>query len=415
MNKTLDELFVYPKELVDEESKRVIHLVRQWADKEIISQRQEYRENYEKLFIEKRKSLNLTIGLQRLTLPEEHGGFGWNNPASTPGIVSVLTEIGRADAAIGVVSAIKCVVFAAISMAPNLDKVLCDVLAPIYCADELKTASLILPGAGNVWQETPLFLGRSIKARIEPDGEGYSVNGNDLRPINSGAVADLFCVVCADKLGRPCIALVPGNDVNVVRGKTLLETGLNASASANADVSFNNVKIPKSYVIARDGVVEEIYTWLNLLLGGVSVGAAMNFFEMISDWSETRTIKGGYMMKENPLCAAVLADVADEVFTARILLYDLAHIMSKPEDWGHSGSQRVYTISQIIGSRVQQSAIRAINRGMELMGSAGYSKEWHVEKHWRDVKTIQSYLCGVGAEAPVKMDTARFFYDCKEI
>ncbi len=32
MNKTLEELFVYPKELVDEESKRVIHLVRQWAD-----------------------------------------------------------------------------------------------------------------------------------------------------------------------------------------------------------------------------------------------------------------------------------------------------------------------------------------------------------------------------------------------
>ena len=413
MNKTLDELFVYPKELVDEESKRIIHLVRQWADKEIISKRQEYRENYEKLFIEKRKSLNLTIGLQRLTLPEEHGGFGWNNPANAPGIVSILTEIGRADAAIGVVTAVKYTILAAITMAPNLDKALCDALAPIYCADELKTLSIILPGAGKDGQETPLFLGRSILASIEPDGEGYSVNGKDLRPINSGAVADLFCVVCADKMGRPCIALVPGNDANVLRGKALLETGLNASD--NADVSFNNVKIPQSYVIARDGVVEEIYTWLNLLLGGVSVGTGMNFFEMVGDWSETRTIKGGYMMKENPLCASVLADVADEVFTARILLYNLAHIMSKPDDWGHSGSQRVYTFSQIIGSRVQQNVMRAINRGLELMGSAGYSKEWHVEKHWRDVKTIQSYLCGVGAEAPVKMDTARFFFDCKEI
>ena len=413
MNKTLDELFVYPKELVDEESKRIIHLVRQWADKEIISKRQEYRENYQTLFIEKRKSLNLTIGLQRLTLPEEYGGFGWNSPANAPGIVSILTEIGRADAAIGVVSAVKYTIFSAISMEPHLDKSLCDILAPIYCADKLKTPSLILPGAGKVGQETPLFLGRSILARIEPDGEGYAINGKDLRPINSGAVADLFCVVCADKLSRPCIALVPGDDANVVRGKTLLETGLNASA--NADVSFNNVKIPKSFVIARDGVVEEIYTWLNLLLGGVSVGTGMNFFEMVGDWSETRTIKGGSMMKENPLCASVLADVADEVFTSRLLLYGLAQIISKPNDWGQSGSQRVYTISQIIGSRVQQNVMRAINRGLELMGSAGYSKEWHVEKHWRDVKTIQSYLCGVGAEAPVKMDTARFFFDCKEI
>ena len=290
---------------------------------------------------------------------------------------------------------------------------LAEPLAPVYCDEELKTLSLILPGMGNVGQNTPLFWGRSILATIEPEGDGYAVHGKNLRPINSGGVADLFCVVCADKTGKPCIALVPGEDVNVVRGKTLLETGLNASA--NADVSFNNVKIPKSYVIAREGIVEEIYTWLNLLLGGVSVGAAMNFFEMVSDWSETRTIKGGTMMKENPLCASVLADVADEIFTSRILLYDLAHIMSKPDDWGHSGSQRIYTISQIIGSKVQQNIVRAINRGLELMGSAGYSKEWHVEKHWRDVKTIQSYLCGVGAEAPVKMDTARFFFDCKEI
>ncbi len=413
MNKSLDELFVYPKELVDEESKRVIHLVQQWANKEIISKRQEYRENYEKLFIETRKSLNLTIGLERLTLPEENGGFGWNNPANAPGIVSVLTEIGRADAAIGVVSAIKFIIFAVVSMVPHLDKALCDTLAPIYCADELKTPSLILPGTGEIGQETPLFLGRSIRATVEPDGEGYAVHGKNLRPLNSGAVADLFCVVCADKLGRPCVALVPGDDRNIVRGKTFLETGLNVCA--NADVSFNSVKIPKSYLIAREGVVEEIYTWLNLLIGGISVGAGMNFFEIVTEWSETRTIKGGYMMKENPLCASVLADVADEVFTARLLLYNLAHIMSKPDDWGYSGSQRVYTFSQIIGSQIQQKVMRAINRGLELMGSAGYSKEWHVEKHWRDIKTIQSYLCGVGAEAPVKMDTARFFFDCKEI
>lgn len=413
MNKALDELFVYPKELVDEESKPIINLVRQWADKEIISKRQEYRENYEKLFIEKSKTLNLTIGLQRLILPEEHGGFGWTNPANAPGLVSILTEIGRADAAIGVATAVKYTILATITMAPNFDKALCDALAPVYCGEELKTFSLILPGMGNVGQDTPLFLGRSILATIEPEGDGYVVNGKDLRPINSGATADLFCVVCSDKAGKPCIAFVPGNDTNIVRGKTLLETGLNSTF--NADVSFNNVRIPKAYVISRQGVVEEIYTWLNLLLGGVSVGTGMNFFEMVGDWSETRTIKGGYMMKENPLCASVLADVADEVFTSRLLVYDLAQTMSKPNDWGQSGSQRVYTISQVIGSKIQQNVMRAINRGLELMGSAGYSKEWHVEKHWRDVKTIQSYLCGVGAEAPVKMDTARFFFDCKEI
>jgi alkylation response protein AidB-like acyl-CoA dehydrogenase len=77
--------------------------------------------------------------------------------------------------------------------------------------------------------------------------------------------------------------------------------------------------------------------------------------------------------------------------------------------------QNVYTLAQIVGNRVQQGALRAVNRGLELMGSAGYAREWHAEKHWRDIKTIQSYLCGGGAEVPIKMDTARFFYDCREI
>jgi len=156
-------------------------------------------------------------------------------------------------------------------MAPHLDKALCDALAPIYCADELKTPSLILPGAGKVGQDTPLFLGRSILATIEPDGEGYAVSGKNLRRSTAAPWPISFAWSVPTNWGRPCIALVPGDDKNIVRGKTLLETGLNASA--NTDVSFNNVRIPKSYVIARDGVVEEIYTWLNLLLGGVSVGA----------------------------------------------------------------------------------------------------------------------------------------------
>ena len=31
---------------------------------------------------------------------------------------------------------------------------------------------------------------------------------------------------------------------------------------------------------------------------------------------------------------------------------------------------------------------------MELMGSAGYAREWHLERYWRDVKSVQSCLGG---------------------
>jgi acyl-CoA dehydrogenase len=231
--------------------------------------------------------------------------------------------------------------------------------------------------------------------------------------MGSGGIADYFCVVCADSTGNPCIAYVPADAQGVQRGNILKETGLNACT--NADVTFNHLKLPPEAIIKGNDAVEKIYIWLNFLIGAVSIGAAMNFFEIVYDWAGTRTIKGGSTMKENPLCASVLADVAEEIAIARFLTDDLARLIAIMTGTNGQELQHVYTMSQVVGYRIQQGALRAVNRGMELMGSAGYAREWHAEKHWRDIKTIQSYLCGVGAEVPVKMDTARFFFDCKDI
>jgi len=272
---------------------------------------------------------------------------------------------------------------------------------------------MILPGAGSLDEQTPLFLGRSINARLIHEGDDDILSGKNIRPAGCGSMADYYCVVCADSAGKPRITFVSADAPGVQRGNILKETGLNACA--NADITFNHVRLPREAIFEGVDAVEKIYLWLNLLLGATSVGAAMNFFEIVYDWASTRTIKGGSIMKENPLCASVLADVAEEIAIARFLIDDLARLIAMMAGPHSPELQHVYTMSQIVGYRVQQGTLRAVNRGMELMGSAGYSREWHAEKHWRDIKTIQSYLCGGGAEIPVKMDTARLFLDRREI
>jgi alkylation response protein AidB-like acyl-CoA dehydrogenase len=413
MSRSVDDLFVYPGQAIDEESASVIRLVRQWADKEIISKRMEYRENYDKLFDEKRKKLNLDIGLQKLVIPADLGGFGWNSLSNIPGMLSILTEIGRADAALGVLSAATCTALAMIAMEHHPNKKLATAIALTYAGSTIKTPCPILPGPGIAGTTHPLFKGRAILAEAKAVNDGYTITGTSLRPLFAGAMADLFCVVCAGKKGKPCVAFVPADAPGVTRSLPQLTTGLNACV--NTDITFHEVKVPKENVIEEDGIVEEFYIWLNLFLGGVSVGAALNFFELISDWGDSRVIKGGTTLKENPLCASVLADVAEEIALAKLLLFDLAQLIARPGEMSGSTRTRTFTFAEMIGNRAQQGVLRAMNRGLELMGSAGYSKEWHVEKHWRDVKTIQSVLCGVGAEAPVKMDTARFFFNCTEI
>ncbi|PKN83436.1 MAG: hypothetical protein CVU51_12400, partial [Deltaproteobacteria bacterium HGW-Deltaproteobacteria-1] len=386
MARNLDNLFIYPKQLMDEESLSVVRLVRQWSDREIVTRRMEYREDYEKLFEQKRKMLCIDLGLQKLTIPADRGGFGWNSPSKAPTLLALACETGRADASIGILSAASWALFLMIACQHNHNDKLCDSLAARYSDETVRTPALILTGPGRKGMQTPLFFGRSILACAEKSETGFTLNGEDLRPLIAGGMADLFCVVCADGSGKPGIALVSGDVKGVKRGPSILMTGLNACG--NAQIDFNHVPVPVENVLDQEGNIEELYTWLNLLLGGVSVGAAMNFFELLADWSDNRTIKGGVMLKENPLCASVLADVAEEIALARLLLGDLAAIIAERTESGSEAIRRTFTYAGMIGHRVQQGVMHAMNRGLELMGSAGYAKEWHVEKHWRDVKTI---------------------------
>lgn len=413
MGRNIDHLFIHPGMPADEESASVARLVRQWADKEIVTRRMEYREGYSELFAQKRKKLCIDIGLQKLTVPAELGGFGWNSPSRAPALLSLACETGRADASTGVLMASAWALFLLLSGRGDSPEEPCRTLAGLYSGEEVRTPAFVLTGPGTVGVETPLFLGRSIPARVREAKTGFTLSGTGIRPLIAGGMADLFCVVCADENGTPRLALVPADAEGVLRGPSVLMTGLNACG--NAQIDLFSAPIPGANLLGREGAVEELYTWLNLLLGGVSAGAGLNFFEILADWSDSRVIKGGCTLKENPLCASVLADVAGEIALARLLLGELAGIVAARGKGAPGEVRRTYTYAGMIGQRVQEGVMRAMNRGLELMGSAGYAREWHVEKHWRDVKTIQSILCGVGAEAPVKMDTARFFYDCREI
>jgi alkylation response protein AidB-like acyl-CoA dehydrogenase len=411
MHKSLDSLFLSTREKIDEEEQRIINTVRQWAEREILAKRLAYLEHYDREFAAKRRMLLMDIGLQRLALSEENGGFGWNSTTRAPSLAAVLMEIGRADAATAYLSALQFTNL--LACGAKYTTPVGALISSFYSSDQPVNPALILPGPGTVDEQTPLFFGRSINVRLIHKGDEDILVGNNIRTAGCGAIADHFCVVCADSDGKPCITFVPADAQGVQRGNILKETGLNACT--NADIKFNNVRISREAILKGSDAVERIYIWLNLFLGAVSIGAAMNFFEIVYDWANTRTIKGCSIMKDNPLCASVLAEVAEEIAIARFLIDDLARLISKMTVTNVQEMQHVYTMSQILGYRIQQGALRAVNRGMELMGSAGYAREWHAEKHWRDIKTIQSYLCGVGAEVPVKMDTARFFFDCKDI
>ena len=134
-------------------------------------------------------------------------------------------------------------------------------------------------------------------------------------------MADIYGTVCATDTGEVLYAMIPADLEGVKRGEPLIKTGL--AADKNADVTFKNVKIPDKYVVfggEEAKYINELTSWHNLCCSAICVGAMMDTYKTLKDWSTTRIIRGK-PLKENPVDAIVLADVAQDITLSRILSY----------------------------------------------------------------------------------------------
>ena len=66
----------------------------------------------------------------------------------------------------------------------------------------------------------------------------------------------------------------------------------------------------------------------------------------------------------------------------------------------------------MVAQRIYGAAEQCLQNAMELMASAGYAREWQLERYWRDMKTVQ---CCLGSQELANIDVARRFYDCKTL
>ncbi|MEW5784530.1 MAG: acyl-CoA dehydrogenase family protein [Bacillota bacterium] len=410
------DLIPYPKDMVQESDVSLARTLQQWAEAEVLSKRLEYREDYEKLLKPAMRKLFIDVELQKMIWPENCGGIGLNTPEVARTLALSLEQIGRADTGIGYLFSVTFALCSSFAMETNLNEELCDRIAPLFCqTQEIALGSLVLPafGRGEHSAEGPLFRGKVLPARARRDGDTWVVNGKSLRPLNSGADAQLFGVFCAlEKEDEPGLILVPGDAPGLTRGERFLKTGL--AASDNADIDLTEVRVPVENLVFRgENPLRQILSWLYLNSGAVTVGSLFATYEIMRDWAEMRVIKGkGSLFKENPLTASLMAEISHEILLSRLLLHQLAQMLSKPELYRQPGEERLYIPALSVVSHITQTAEKAINQTMELMGSAGYATEWNLERYWRDVKTMQVHL---GNWELNKMELARYFFQCRNL
>ena len=398
------DAFPIPLEWLSDVDRAFASEVRAYVDKEIVVKRQS--ESLDGGLLTKAwRGINVDLGLQSAIWPDRVGGAGESSPAAALLLTAVAEQVGRGDVGLGVLLASVQAMAASVVVGASDGDPRVAAWAPEFVADQPLRVALVMPsmgsGDGPVDEE-----GRFVQVVARADGEHRVLEADHARPLCGGADADWFGVVSAEE-GELAMWWVPADAPGVRRHEVLKQTGL--WSCPNAEVTLAGVRVaPESRWLAGTESVRSAGTWFQLLASASCVGALFATFEILSEWGESRVIKGrGQVFKNNPLAASVMAELAARVHRDRILVYNLAHMLAHPQDVGPAGADTVSVATSHLAQHVALSAEEGINRTMELMGSAGYAREWHLERYWRDVKGVQSCL---GSQVLSSMRVARHHY-----
>lgn len=402
-----DERFPIPVEWITAEASMLASSVAQWTEREVVSKRHALREDIEKLHAPALRSLMAEVGLQDLLWVEED----CEEAATAVTCAVVLEQVGRADTGLGVALANTWALQRTVppALQPQLSErgALASLVLPGYGAQRAGEAALEVPRSELAARAEPNAAFHGLTAQVEAmaDGDEWRLSGKLARPQINGAGASCFGVVC-EVDGEPALFAVPGAVKGLTRGEPLLITGLNACQ--NADLELKNVVLNADHRLTSGAAAyRELLAWLYLGCAATASGGLLACWKILDDWADSRVIKGtGQPFKNNSLIASLLGDFGERVATQRLLVYQLARQL----DTADPGSESTFTMATAVTRTVLRNAMDALDHGMELMASAGYSTEWNLERYWRDVKTLATYLT---LETAGRTDLARHYFGCR--
>ncbi|MHA1570118.1 MAG: acyl-CoA dehydrogenase family protein [Alphaproteobacteria bacterium] len=421
--RTIDD-FTRPLEYLSPLDKPLGKIVREWAEKEVLPNRREFDEDWEehRLIEPAFDKLMGELGLQRMLFPEDLGGMGLGHSEYLGlGAFRLCEEVARADSGMAVAFAVTYWPLFMICTEPHVNRRLCEEFAPMFCQSKkavFAANAMTEPQGGADIENLDLLKGGTIQTTAVLEGDEWVINGHKLWPTNSGGAADLFGVVCTTKAGSTdpadfAFIFVPADTPGVTQGKPYQKAGM--AADKNSDIWFENVRVPVWYRACGPGddfkYFKEVISFGSMGSLGFVSGVMMNVFELVRDFANTHTYRGK-PLKENDDAAGVLADLARDTEIIRLLGYQYARMLDRPDLYGARWSEQIVAKGRAYKYFAVDQALARIAQVMNLMGAYGCDRAQDVEKHWRDLKIVQLWM---GGKQLCQMEVARWFYDCETL
>ena len=315
------------------------------------------------------------LGLMGMLVPVEYGGAGLGYRE----YVAAIVELSRVDGSVG------------LSMAAHNS--LCTNQILMFGSESQKQAYLPKLATGEwigAWGLTEPNTGSdagNMRTTAVRDGNEWVLNGakNFITHGRSGNVAVVITRTGEPNTSRNATAFIVERGTPGFTGGRK-EDKLGMRASETAEMLFQDCRIPDKQRLGEvgDGFVQS----LKILDGGrisiaaLSLGIAYGAYDAALAYAKERE-QFGQPIANFQAIGFKLADMATDIEAAKLLTYQAANLKDE--------GQPVTQASAMAKLFASETAVRVANDAVQIFGGYGYTKDFPVEKFYRDAK-----LCTIG-------------------
>jgi alkylation response protein AidB-like acyl-CoA dehydrogenase len=347
---------------LSDEQREIRELARRFADEEIAPQAAGW--DREHAFPREVFAHLGELGLMGVCVPEEHGGAG----ADFLAYVLVLEELSRADAGVGVTVAVHTSAGTLPLLAHGTPEQVGRLVPPLAQGHELAAFALTESGSGS--DAGALRTRADDSARITGTKQ-WTTNGSH---------AHSFIVFARDP-ERPSAFVVRRGAAGFSVTREEEKMGLNSSSTA--DLSFEDT--PAERLGAQGAGMRIAFQTLDAGRIGIAaqaVGIAQAALDVAAAYAQERHAFGRPIAGFGAI-QQKLADMQTEIEAARALVWRAARLKQAGLPHSVEGAQ-----AKLFASRV---ARHWTGEAIQVMGGYGYTKEFPVERYYRDAKVTEIY------------------------
>ena len=221
----------------------------------------------------------------------------------------------------------------------------------------------------------------ALKTRAVEDGSHYVINGSKMWITNSGE-ADIFLVfanVAPEKGYKGITCFVVEKSMGVQVGKK--EDKLGIRASSTCPLTFEDLRVPKSNILGQVGVgykyAIEILNEGRIGIGAQMIGLAQGALDHTLPYLFQRK-QFGTKIADFQAVQHQYAQAAVDLEAARLLVYNAARLKEEGKPFVKEAAMAKLYSSQV--------AERVASKCVEMLGGVGFTKDFPVEKFFRDSK-----------------------------